>query len=291
MDWKKWTMTALASGTMVLAGCPGPSNTTAGGGGTASGGGGGGTIFVDSGETPACDPSTAGAEAAVFYAIDDIDIPDSNAVGFNLDGAITRSPRTEAGCGKIDGPMGEDNQLVSLLSALGELIEGTDIDTLIDEAIADGTIDLSLELVGYDGTDDDTCVAVRVFSGEEAVAGPFGASVEGGSLRTRIDSLPLAIPFPGEEGADPVLIELDITNARLEVPLTSGAGVIGGAVTYQGNLRPEIGDLITIISDSITLETIDGIVNPQLDYQSDGSNAGACDAISLGLTIGVSAEQ
>lgn len=295
MDWKKLALSAVVGGALAIGGCSGGDGGGSTGGGSATGGGGGTDDVdaqVDEGPPEGCaDPSMAGEEAAIDYLVTTVTIPEDNTVGFDLDDAWTRSPRDTVGCGKIDGVGGIDNQLVALLSALSELLEGTDINTLIQEALADGTIEIVLEVSGYNGTGDDECVAINVIAnGEQANGAAIGGVVVGGTLSGSIPTLPLTIPFPGEEGADPIPVEIDVTQTLVSVPLEGGTGTIAGAVAYQGNLRDALEPVIGEISDSIDLATIDGIINPQLDYDTTGANAGTCDAVSLGLTFGVTAQ-
>lgn len=314
MDWKILASSVVLGGALMATGCGSddPASTSAGTtetattetattesstslGLTTSGGGVDGCSTDNPGDfaTPACD-SGPGDEAAITYAVTDIEIPgpaaDGTVVGFNLDCHITLDPADPVGEGKLDDTNGTDNALAGLVPALSGL--GVDLNAeiaggLVGEGGAEPELTLDVIVTGWNGTDTDDCVSVQIEVNGEAVSETaINATVSGGELQAAIGTLPLSIPYDG------AVLELDVTSAVASLPITSGAltdGVIAGVVDYEGSLQGVIMDVIASLGEvTIDFATINNIITGILDFRTAG--ASEADALTVGIQVSAAAE-
>jgi hypothetical protein len=209
---------------------------------------------------------------------------DGEVVGFDLDDHNTQDGDTE-GCGIPDLEGGADNMLGGLLSLVGSLAGEMDIDVLLDEAITDGSIDITAVVTGYDGPGDDVALISLFVNGEPvaAVQNVCVGVLPNGDIDAEISSLPIAIPDVDINGT-PLSLTLDLSNVRLVITNPSvnnpASAVLGGGVLWDdgaGNgLGPAVEDLV---ADLIGDFDIGPLVANFLDLYHPN-----CNSISLGVT-------
>ncbi len=205
------------------------------------------------------------------WVMDDAAIGDET-VGFDLDDHETVDRSDPVGCGKVDGEGGIDNQLGPLLEAMAGILGDFDANTIIAEAIADGSMLLLVRTLDLDDPVVDDALDAHVFFGMDAdgdLGNNFGGcgeflidptSLESppdeATARARFEDasvaaarfaggpadLPLRIPFGPDTTLDAVAHD-----ARIE--WTFGAvsrddlsdGVIGGHVLLTDVIRALVG--------------------------------------------------
>jgi hypothetical protein len=240
------------------------------------------------------------------YVLSTGDIPASAGgmgVGFNLDDAVSDGA-TEA-CNdapdvtsSISGEVGVDNSLASVVTILGDMIEGG-IQGALEEQIAAGTFLLLVEVTDVDSTAVDESVGVRLFLGTTTetitleggriapgqtfaegtilASLPVGtAAIAGGTLSFSSDTLPLSLSIDGND------IMLTLRSAQLRADISSTGltnGEIGASVTVADvvQLGEDLGQ-----GDVVNEGTIRSLNLPDLEPTADDT---VCDSISVGLSF------
>jgi hypothetical protein len=209
-------------------------------------------------------------------------------IGFDLDNHYTANADDPIGCGQVDLAGGVDNMLAGLLGLVSLVDASLDVNALIDEAIADGSITLTAILTGYDGVGDDEALLSLLIDGME-VEGLQGVCMKvnaAGDLVGYLPSLPLALPAFEIDAETSVELTLDISDVRIEIANPSGnnptTAVIGGGVLWndgEGNgLEATVVELVT----SLAPEFADLVSEFALTFLDLG-DPGDCDTISLGV--------
>ncbi len=271
MNWKKNALLALCVASMGLIGCgpggeDGPGETY--------------TYVLSTGDIPA----SAGGMG----------------VGFNLDGMVSDAATdacndTPDVTSSISGEVGVDNSLASVVTILGDMIEGG-IRGALEEQIAAGTFLLLVEVSGVNSTVNDTSVNVRLFLGEAngeitleggriaagqtftegMVLANVTASISSGVLSFESPTLPLSLNISDAN------IMLTLRSARLRAVIGATGlteGEIGASVTVADvvQLGEDLGQ-----GDIVNEETIRSLNLPDLDPNADGT---VCNSISVGLSF------
>lgn len=201
----------------------------------------------------ACDsPGTTRAMVLSTYGFVRPDPMRGNSVdGFDLDNRVS-SPGDPEGCRQgdftsPDGIPGIDNQLARLLPVV-DMMTGGAVDGLVQAAVNNGQLLISITLEGVDDPQNDQCVNVTVqrvlgmpFVGSDMRLDPgqtFDTSREDAPTRTRarirngvLEAGPFDLPLPF--AALDARFILDLRAARIRATVRADgsiAGVIGGGV-------------------------------------------------------------
>jgi hypothetical protein len=176
----------------------------------------------------------ADADADAFV-LDSLAIGDLGD-GMDLDDHVTADRDDPIGCGKADGPGGVDNQLGTLLDGIvaGAGLD-TDVDTLLADRIASGSLIHLLRIVGLDDAFQDPAVTTLAYRGEDADADP--ANNLGGSGVFLVLSSSLTDP-----------LDVDTARARFD-----DGTLAGGDLTASGTMFP------------VSIPLVDG--QPTIDFE------------------------
>jgi len=289
-----------------------------------------GTGDLDAGPIPGVDGGPGGDDAGpiagddfdcgeCFYAANEVGVgredPVGTAPGFNLDGIVSDGTDAE-GCEQIDftspgGTPGIDNQLATLAPTLESAL-GLDLETTIEEALADATILILMEITDMDNTADtdvglnlyignltadDTCTTGCIAAGKtfdidndsvdgsgnaivsvNAAATPTsgGAAVGGGPV-----DLMLSIPFD-----ETTTIDLNIRQGQVTFDVTNSTegtlsnGLIGGSL----NIEELITTVMAVAGDEVPADLVRTTLESVADLEPDGE--GICQNLSVAITFG-----
>ena len=170
--------------------------------------------------------------------------------GFDLDGQ------------QANGDPDKDNGLGSLAGGLGSLLGDIDLETILDDTIASGSLIILLEWVGYDGDDDDE-FTVNGFYGEpeDAATWDYASAAAGnGAFTVDPSSFDAAsgyptISFPGKTTGDQMLagpsdfgliIPLGDISLAVTVSDTQLAGTVATDATGVSITNGELGGAVKI---------------------------------------------
>jgi hypothetical protein len=240
----------------------------------------------ESDTTPACANAGTGTQTWNLTALR---FPGpGEVIGFDLDNHYTTSGDDPIGCGQVDLAGGVDNMLAGLLGLVSLVDASLDVNVLIEEAIADGSIRLTAILSGYDGVGDDEALISLLINDEpvDVLQGICMKVNAAGDLVGDFPSLPLALPTIPIDESTSVDLTLDVTDVRIVITNPSGnnvaSAVIGGGVLWidgEGNgLEATIVELVTALAP----EFADLVSEFALTFLDLGE-PGACDTISLGV--------
>jgi hypothetical protein len=205
-------------------------------------------------------------------------------IGFDLDDHYTTDSEDPIGCGHSDLEGGVDNMLAGFLGLLTLFDADLDMNALVAEAIADGTISITVILTGYGGLGDDQALISLNINGVavEGLQGICMAVNSAGDLVGYLPTLPLALPeISIDPELDPIALSLDLSNVRIRISNPSGndpaSAIIGGemdgevfALAFAEWLGPELSEIADVVSD---------LASSFLDL----GDPGACDMASVGL--------
>ncbi len=298
MDWKKLTLGALLSGSLIMTGCGDDDTTEVDGGPEVDGGG------TDAGPG---DPLTGEcADGDCYFVADELDIAriqgptgEETVEGFNLDGRV--SDETDLmGCELADytnaaGTMGIDNQFASLVPIL-EGLAMIDIGMTLEDSILAGDILILMHLTGASGTNDSSVTANLHLA--EVVGGGMPTatgrtidadqsftitstdeieavgSMSGGTFSASLDLITIALPLMEAD------VDLNIRNAQITFDVSGATltnGVIGGSLNIE-----ELVTALAMIPDFAMYEMIAReTLGNMADLEPDAD--GFCENISIGL--------
>jgi len=272
---------------------------------------------------PTEDPCKSDSCDTMFYVTSMLDVGRASATGdpdivpgFNIDGAVTAEGGDPTVCTNKkdftspapDNEPGVDNQfgeIINSLSATGSF----DITGSIEDAIADGSVVLLMQVEDIDDLVNDGNVTLSIFLGNLPVgvdmptlgsdgklqpgqtfdvddnsllpSGEPQVKVQGaivnGRLRATTTAISLAISLSGEN------LTLNILDAEVRATMAAGAmsdGIIGGALDIQETVAA----IDALMIDGISGGLVEGVLMGAADLEPD--NDGFCQSVSLGLTFG-----
>lgn len=309
MDWKKLTLGALLSGSLIMTGCGDDDTITEVDTGPVPDAGTDSTPGVDAGPG---DPLPGEcADGDCYFVADQLDIADivgevgeETVEGFNLDGAVT-GPDDDTGCGFEDysnaaGDTGIDNQFAALAPVLEGLAD-IDITETIEDAILSGSILIVMHISDAEGENDGTVTAElnlaelmgggmptatgrRIDANQSFVLGPDTiaamGSLSGGTFHASVDLV--SIPLDLVEGTP---LTLNIRDAQIGFDVaadgTLSNGVIGGSLNVE-----ELVTALAMIPDFASFETIArDTLGDMADLSPSADDPQFCENISIGLTF------
>ena len=297
MKLKNVALSLMLTGSMFAVGCDDDD-------------GGTDTSTTQSGTTVIASCDAPGDEAAVKFALTTLKLPsESSGIGFNIDGSTKDNV-----CGIPDARNGVDNSLAGLLSSVADLTAdlGIDIPGALQEVVTTGALDLDIELVGWNGTANDSCVGVRISgqSGGEDIAVISGRAplANGAIAGVKFDNA-LTFDASFEIEGEPATLAIAIQNLSARIQLNSertaivegtnnnNASFVAGHVVYQGALRDSLVTLIAGLGAGLDATTLDNVVSDYLDLKPQGTGydlncrEGQGTSLSIGLQIAASAAE
>jgi hypothetical protein len=229
------------------------------------------------GATPPDDPGPG----VMLFRVDSLDLGTDADTGFDLDGFDTRSLSDPVGCGIIDGEGGVDNRLQNLVS-IGETF-GFSIDSLL---LGD-TIELFLEIRGYEGLDYDW-VRADIISDGVIIAENAPGLVQDGIVEIWFDELGLPAS-PAIGGTFTLPLRLVRLRFDIDAPEATQA-LLGGAIVWDDGTDTDLQSLvqtfIDAVGDSFPVGVVQTIIVSNLDIALGGPGT-PCDAISLASFVDV----
>lgn len=232
-------------------------------------------------------------EGEMYFRLTRLSLPGSGPlIGFDLDDHHTVDPGDPIGCGIADELAecrpGVDNKLPAILRILRTASSSFgQLQPIIDEALADGRIDLRVAVKGYDGVGDDEALITLYLNGEivEGVEDHCVGVNSDGTIAARLDRLPITLP-PIPVSDEDVTLVLDLSRIKLLVAPPDEEGVsqalLGGAALWDDGegrgLRGTAEELVERLLPSV-LPTLPSIIKGLLDMGEPGN----CDSISVGI--------
>lgn len=244
------------------------------------------------------EPGTDGGcgEGEATWLVDELlfsrEDPEGVSAGFDLDGRVS-AEGDAAGCGLADftdpdGTPGVDNQFAAILPAL-ELTEAQAMEGIIDNAIHDGSLLLTLDLDHYDDPLDDACVDLSLgrATGSPMIAADgeleWYQTVELDSGQTPSEGA--ATVEAGVLGAEGLTVDIPLAVFDVSYDFTLDGAQLRFSVADDGSVSGWLGGGVarTQLDEVVATENIDDAVQELAQALIDENlDLGAeCDTMSI----------
>ncbi len=225
-----------------------------------------------------CDPNAEPGAPRSFRLVS-IREPAGEPYGFNLDGLCTNSHDDGVGCGKLDDAEGGDARLALLMNSALSLPHFDAPDQALTAAVDAGDTTFALTIVGWDGSDDDLCVGIRIGDGSTAAE---RASVVDGMIHAQL-SAPISVAYrvAGAGDADDAVVRFALQAPHFAMGVHDGAYRLGGTLPTTDEFVDTLRTLVNAVEgDEIERGVVRDLVDGASDLSVDG---GRCNAISAGF--------
>lgn len=163
------------------------------------------------------------------FSITSLVVPESKAVGFDIDARASTTSADIAGCGRLDGfPGGIDNAFAEVLETYGGVLASVGVDVPAGVAASLTTDTLALEISQWNGFTTDPCMRVTIrgtSNGETFPVLEGSTALFDGHVRNMrfFGTLPITARVPRAD-AEPALLPLLVHDLRLQLAFSGTNG-------------------------------------------------------------------